>query len=60
MNLERVMARLEHIRLIQYRIWEQYRDKAKENPFWTEMRDDYEMGVRALDYAMEALRHDAV
>lgn len=60
MNRERVIAMLEYIRGIQYRIWEEYRDKAKKDPLWTEMRDDYEMTVRALDYAMEAMRHDAV
>lgn len=60
MNRERVIARLTHIRGIQYRIWEEYRDKAKKDPFWAEMRDDYEMSVRALDYAMEAMRHDAI
>lgn len=60
MNREKVIAMLKYIRGIQYRLWEEYRDKAKKDSLWAEMRDDYEMSVRALDYAMEAMRHDAI
>lgn len=60
MDREQIIDILAECRAIKYSLWEDYHEKAKESSCWKWMRDTYEMDVRALDFAMEALRHDTV
>jgi len=60
MDREKIIDILAECREIKYSLWEEYHEKTKESSTMKVMRDAYEMDVRALDYAMEALRHDTV
>lgn len=60
MDRGKIIDILAECREIKYSLWEEYHEKAKESSNWEWMRDIYEKEVRALDYAMEALRHDTV
>ena len=61
MDKNKLLAILADLRSIHYSLWEEYHEEAKVNPGWrSQSRDDYEMKVRALDFVMEAIRHDAI
>ena len=61
MDNKKLLEILANLRRINYSLWEQYHEEAKDEPGWRDgMRDMYEMDVRALDYVMEAIRHDAI
>lgn len=61
MDNKKLLEILADLRRINFAIWEDYAEKAKEEPGWkTNFRDNHEMKVRALDYVMEVIRHDAV
>ena len=60
MKKDSILDSLTDARRVAFSIWSEYREKAIDSGIWTDMRDYYEMRVRALDYAMEVLRHDTV
>lgn len=55
-----VLKVLEEVRRDDMAIWQEYHDRARTEWWLTDMRNLFELRVRALDYAMEALRHDTV
>jgi|GEM_PF-4687803 len=60
MDRTTIIDTLKEARKIAYTLWGEYHQKARESDIWADVRDYYELRIRALDYAMEALRHDTV
>lgn len=56
MDKEKLIAILAGCREIQFRCWENYRNKE----FLSDLRDLYDLRVRALDYVMEGLKRDTL
>lgn len=60
MTKETIINSLDDARKIAFSLWIEYRDRALDSSIWSDVRDYYDIRVRALDYAMEVLRHDTV
>ena len=60
MTKETIINSLDDARRHAYAIWAEYHERSLDSAAFTDIRDFFEMRVRALDYAMEAIRHDAI